>query len=110
MLRQAVLNLLNNAIDAVDGAGRIDVRTTVRKGIGPRRAVIAVTDNGRGIAQEHLSEVFELFFTTKDVGAGVGVGLAVSQSFIEQHGGTIKVHSAGLGQGTTFEIELPAQS
>jgi signal transduction histidine kinase len=110
MLRQAVLNLLTNAIDAVDSAGRIDIRTTVRNGIGPRRAVIAVTDNGRGIAQEHLSEIFELFYTTKDAGAGAGVGLSVSQSFVEQHGGTIKVHSAGLGHGTTFEIELPAQS
>jgi signal transduction histidine kinase len=109
MLRQAILNLLNNAIDAVDGVGRIDVRTTVRSGIGPRRAVVTVTDNGRGIAQEHLSEVFELFYTTKDAGVGVGLGLAVCQSFIEQHGGTIKVHSAGLGQGTTFEIELPAE-
>jgi signal transduction histidine kinase len=110
MLRQVVLNLLNNAQDAATAAGRIEVRATVRNGIGPRRAVVTVLDNGRGIAREHLAEVFEPFFTTKDAGAGVGLGLAFCQSFIEQHGGTIRMDSPGPGQGTTVEFELPAES
>ena len=109
ILRQVVLNLLNNAQDAVNGSGRIDVRATVRNGVGPRRAVVTVADNGRGIPREQLSEVFELFFTTKEAGSGVGLGLSICQSFIEQHGGTIRMDSPGPGRGTTVEFELPAE-
>ncbi len=109
MLRQVVLNLVNNALDAVNGSGRIDVRATLMDGIGPRRAVVRISDTGRGIAPEHLPRVFDLFFTTKDVGSGVGLGLPICQSFIEQHGGSIRVESLGLGQGTTVEFELPAE-
>ena len=110
MLRQVILNLANNALDAVDGAGHIDVRTTLTNGIGPRRAVVTVTDSGRGIAPDDLPRVFDLFFTTKDAGSGVGLGLSICQSFIEQHGGTIRVDSPGLGRGTVVEFELPALS
>jgi signal transduction histidine kinase len=110
MLRQVVLNLVSNAVDALDGAGRINVGATVRNGVGPRRAVVSVTDTGRGIAQEHLPRVFDLFFTTKEPGAGVGLGLAMCQSFIEQHGGSIRADSAGVGQGTTVEFDLPAEA
>jgi two-component system NtrC family sensor kinase len=110
MLRQVVLNLLNNALDAVDGPGRITVRTRVeRNEIGPRRAVVSVSDTGRGISAEHLPRVFELFFTTKDIGYGVGLGLPICQSFVEQHGGTIRVASPGVGHGTTVEFDLPAE-
>jgi signal transduction histidine kinase len=71
---------------------------------------VSVTDTGRGIAQEHLPRVFDLFFTTKEPGAGVGLGLAMCQSFIEQHGGSIRADSAGVGQGTTVEFDLPAEA
>src|SRR5438309_1283156 len=108
MLRQVILNLVNNALDAISGAGRIAVRATLTNGIGPRRAVVAVSDTGRGIASDHLPRVFDLFFTTKDAGSGVGLGLPICQSFIEQHGGTIRVDSPGLGRGTVVEFELPA--
>jgi signal transduction histidine kinase len=108
MLRQVVLNLVNNALDAVDGLGAISVRTrTERNGIGAARAVVSVSDTGRGVPAEHLPRMFDPFFTTKDVGHGVGLGLAICQSFIEQHGGSIRADSAGVGKGTTVEFELP---
>jgi two-component system NtrC family sensor kinase len=108
MLRQVVLNLLNNAMDAVDPAGEIAVRTRLeRSDIGAARAVVRVSDNGRGLTPEHLPRIFDPFFTTKDVGQGVGLGLAICQSFIEQHGGSIRAESPGLGKGTTVRFELP---
>ena len=108
MLRQVVLNLVNNALDAVDGPGEIRVRTrTKRNGIGAARAVVSVSDTGRGVPAEHLPRMFDPFFTTKDVGHGVGLGLAICQSFIEQHGGSIRADSAGVGKGTTVQFELP---
>jgi two-component system NtrC family sensor kinase len=73
------------------------------------RAVVAVSDNGRGVEREHLPDVFDLFFTTKDAGSGVGLGLAVCQSFVKQHGGTIRMDSPGPGRGTTVEFEVPAE-
>jgi signal transduction histidine kinase len=110
MLRQVVLNLVNNALDAVEGSGEVTVRTrTEVNGIGAVRAVVSVSDGGRGVPAEHLPHMFEPFFTTKDVGHGVGLGLAICQSFIEQHGGSIRADSAGIGKGTTVEFELPVE-
>jgi signal transduction histidine kinase len=111
MLRQVVLNLVNNALDAiVEQSGRVEIRTRLERGaIGPGRVIVTVRDTGCGIPAEHLPHVFELFFTTKEAGRGVGLGLAVCQSLIEQHGGTIRVESPGVGQGTTVEFELPAE-
>jgi two-component system NtrC family sensor kinase len=65
---------------------------------------------GRGIPAEDLPHVFDLFFTTKEIGHSVGLGLAVCQSLIEQHGGEIRVESPGVGQGTTVEFELPVKA
>jgi signal transduction histidine kinase len=107
MLRQVVLNLVNNAIDALNGSGCVKVHTrTERNGIGTARAVVSVSDTGRGVCAEDLPHIFEPFFTTKNVGQGVGLGLAICQSFVEQHGGTIHAESA-IGRGTTVEFELP---
>jgi len=108
MLRQVVLNLVNNAIDALDGPGSVVVRTRIdRNGIGRARAVVSVSDTGCGVRPEHLPRIFEPFFTTKEIGQGVGLGLAICQSFVEQHGGTIHAESGGVGRGTTVEFELP---
>jgi signal transduction histidine kinase len=110
MLRQVVLNLLNNALDAVDGQGTVEIRTRLDcTAIESPRAIVSVRDTGRGIPAEHLPDVFEPFFTTKEVGHGVGLGLALCQSLIEQHGGTIQVESPGIGRGTTVQFELPAK-
>jgi signal transduction histidine kinase len=110
MLRQVVLNLLHNAVDAVGGAGTIAVDIRVERDVvGPGRAVVRVSDSGRGVAEDDLPRIFEPFFTTKDCGHGVGLGLAICQSFIEQHGGTIRAFSAGVGKGTTVEFDLPVE-
>jgi signal transduction histidine kinase len=110
MLRQVVINLINNAVDALDGPGSVVVRTrTERNGIEGARARVTVSDTGRGVRGEHLPHIFEPFFTTKELGQGVGLGLAICQSFIEQHGGTIRAESAGIGRGTTVEFELPLE-
>jgi signal transduction histidine kinase len=110
MLTQVVLNLLANALDALDDAGKVDVTMGLETGsAGARRVVVTVRDTGHGIAPEHLAHVFDPFFTTKEVGKGVGLGLAVCQAMIEQHGGTIALTSPGVGGGTTVVVELPAE-
>src|SRR5206468_263904 len=78
MLRQVVLNLVNNALDAVvEQSGGVEIRTRLERGaIGPGRVIVTVRDTGCGILAEHLPHVFELFFTTKEAGRGVGLGLA----------------------------------
>jgi signal transduction histidine kinase len=70
--------------------------------------VIAVQDDGTGIAPEHLTDIFEPFFTTKDVGEGTGLGLSISYGIIREHGGWITVDSH-VGQGSTFAVHLPEE-
>lgn len=101
-LNQVFLNLLTNAAYAIDGAGRITIRTRLEEG----SVTIAVEDDGCGIPPENLERVFEPFFTTKDVGAGTGLGLAISYGIVELHGGTIEV-SSRVGEGSTFTIRIP---
>jgi signal transduction histidine kinase len=109
MLRQVVLNILTNALDAIEGAGRIDVEMRLEEAGDDRaRVAVSIRDTGRGIALKDLPNVFDLFFTTKEVGKGMGLGLALSQAMIEQHGGTIAITSPGPGQGATVRFELPA--
>lgn len=103
MLQQAILNLLTNALDAIEGEG--EVRVTARPASGDLEVLIR--DTGSGIRPEHLTKIFDPFFTTKDVGKGTGLGLAICQGIIEQHGGTIEVRSDGAGKGTTVAIRLP---
>lgn len=115
MLHQVFLNLLTNALDAVESGG--DVSVVIRdvsgvvQGHGAADATrwvdVVVSDTGIGIAPEHLNKVFDPFFTTKEVGKGTGLGLAVCQGIVEQHGGTIAVRSAGVGKGTEVLVRLP---
>ena len=110
MLKQVVLNILGNALDALEGPGRVEVEMHFEpEAAGPGRVQLTIRDTGRGIAPENLPNVFDPFFTTKEVGKGVGLGLAVCQAMIEQHGGSIAITSAGLGQGATVVVELPAE-
>jgi signal transduction histidine kinase len=102
-LQQVFLNLFLNAMEAMPRGGTL--RITARRQESSVR--IAVQDTGSGIAPEHIDQVFEPFFTTKEAGEGTGLGLSVSYSIVEKHGGRLEVESQP-GQGTTFTVTLPA--
>ncbi|HTT22779.1 MAG TPA: ATP-binding protein [Candidatus Sulfotelmatobacter sp.] len=101
-IHQVLLNLLLNAQQAIDSKGRIEV-TVERKA---STAVIEVKDNGRGIAPDHLPNIFRPFYTTK--GDGTGLGLSLARRIVEDHHGRIDVTST-VGKGTTFAVVLPLQ-
>ncbi len=104
-LEQVVLNLLTNAEQAiVSGRGRGNVTVTTETGEGTLR--FHVEDDGPGITEADLTRVFDPFFTTRAVGEGTGLGLAVSHGIIAEHGGTIRVRS-GAGGGAVFTVEIP---
>lgn len=112
MLQQVFLNLLTNALDAIEGGGEVRVaarRRQRRDGqeSGENWLDVLVSDTGTGISAQDLSRVFDPFFTTKAVGKGTGLGLAICQSIVEQHRGTIEVQSEGLGKGTVVTLSLP---
>jgi two-component system NtrC family sensor kinase len=101
-LQQVFLNLFLNAMDAMPGGGRLEVTAGRKNG----SVEIAVRDTGVGIPAEQLDQIFEPFFTTKEAGEGTGLGLSVSYSIVEKHGGRLLVESQP-GQGTTFRVVLP---
>jgi signal transduction histidine kinase len=101
-LNQVFLNILSNAIDAISDKGRITIKTYTQK----EYLIISFHDNGKGIAPEILDKVFDPFFTTKTVGQGVGLGLSISYSIIQEHNGHIEVKS-NKNSGTEFTISLP---
>jgi PAS domain S-box-containing protein len=106
-LGQVLLNLLVNALQAIEATNRSEggrIRISSRNQNGEMR--IEVADNGTGIPPEHLPKLFDPFFTTKPVGEGTGLGLSISHGIITGHGGRIEVDSRP-GQGTTFRIFLP---
>jgi two-component system, NtrC family, sensor kinase len=106
-IEQVLLALIMNAIDAMPHGGNLWLRTRMARA---HDAIeIEVRDDGTGISQEVLSNIFEPFLTTKERGHGVGLGLAVSHSIIERHHGRIEVQSE-LGKGTTFTVVLPLDS
>jgi signal transduction histidine kinase len=101
-LNQVWLNLLVNAAQATREGGEVSIRT---RRVGPM-AVVQIKDNGPGIAPENLKRIFDPFFTTKPVGEGTGLGLSVTYSIVERHGGNITVEST-QGHGTTFNVSIP---
>jgi signal transduction histidine kinase len=101
-IRRALLNLLENAADAVNGDGVIEVST---RAVGAD-VEIHVNDNGQGVAPEDQERIFEPFFTRKE--KGTGLGLAIAKKIVDGHGGRITVTSTP-GQGTTFTLALPRQ-
>jgi two-component system NtrC family sensor kinase len=120
-LRQAFVNILMNACEAMPGGGRLRVVTrevalpgdgtgqtlspTGKTGPPVRFAEVAISDTGQGITREHLSKIFDPFFTTKE--KGTGLGLSVVYGIVEKHGGRISVDSR-VGQGTTVTLRFPA--
>jgi signal transduction histidine kinase len=102
-MRQILLNLLTNAVQAMPHGGELRLRTARA---GHDRIRIEVEDTGVGIAPENLNKVFDPFYTTKAPGQGTGLGLSVVHSVVRRYGGDISVDSVH-GVGTTFRIELP---
>ena len=101
-LRQVWLNLAGNALDAMEGAGRLVVRWRVEA---DAKVTVEFEDTGVGISPQDLPHVGQLFFTTKQ--GGTGLGLPIAQRIVERHGGTLTLHSAGE-RGTIARITLPA--
>lgn len=103
-LRQALLNLLRNAGESMSEEGGV-LHVSTR--LGERQIEVRIKDEGMGIAQEALPQIFDPFFSTKK--GGTGLGLALTQQIINEHGGSITAHSE-VGAGTTFEVLLPVAS
>jgi signal transduction histidine kinase len=108
-LRQVLLNLVTNALDAMPERGQLSVHTHAVCHAQGRAAVqIGITDTGVGIRGEDLRHIFDPFFTTKGPWQGTGIGLAICQHIVTAHKGSIEVQSE-TGQGTTFLITLPVK-
>jgi two-component system NtrC family sensor kinase len=102
LLNQAIMNLVANSIDAIEGQGTVRISAGAVEG----RYVITVTDTGSGIPAAIRHRIFEPFFTTKGVGSGTGLGLSITYSIVEKHGGTLNV-DCPPGGGTTMTMSLP---
>jgi nitrogen fixation/metabolism regulation signal transduction histidine kinase len=103
-ITQIMTNLIINGIDAMDGAGQIEIRTDLVKKRESRYCRLSVQDSGRGILKEDYGNVFTPYFTTKE--SGTGLGLPIVERIVNDHGGTIWFNSAE-GEGTTFFIDFP---
>lgn len=103
LMVEVVMNLLLNAVDAVDQGGSIRLSTRARGG----RVELEVADDGPGVAPEIRDQIFDPFFTTKRTGEGTGLGLSICLGIVQSHGGRIDVAGAP-GEGATFTVSLPA--
>ncbi len=101
-LRQVFMNVILNAVQAMDGGGQLTVRTAARAGI----ATVAIQDSGPGVPKQHLTKIFDPFFTTKGQGEGSGLGLTIARRIVRKFGGDVRVESQE-GHGTTCLITLP---
>jgi signal transduction histidine kinase len=106
-MKLVLLNLLNNAVRFTPDAGKIKIHLTTTE----NEAIVAVQDNGIGIAPENIERIFEQFYQVADHmtrrHGGLGLGLAIAQVLVNLHGGRIWAESEGLGQGSTFNVSLP---
>jgi len=103
-LNQVFMNILSNAIQAIDGSGKIIIRTYMKND----NVLISIKDSGEGMTEEVLKHIFEPFYTTKEMGRGAGLGLSISYNIISRHNGKIAVNSRP-GKGTEFIVSLPKQ-
>jgi signal transduction histidine kinase len=101
-IRQVLVNLLVNAVQAMPRGGRLEVRT----GSETDYVFVVIADSGMGMSEDVRQKLYAPFFTTKDVGEGTGLGLAVVSGIVNSHGGTIHVESE-IGRGSRFEVRLP---
>jgi len=107
-LQQVFLNLFNNSMDAMPHGGRLTIRLARRgrQNGEPEGVRVEVEDTGEGIAPETVAHIFDPMFTTKRMGTGAGLGLAICKQIVQQHGGSIEVRSRP-GEGACFTINLP---
>ena len=101
-INQALLNILTNAIDAIEEKGQIYIKTSTFAD----KITISIKDTGIGMSDEVKSKMFDPFFTTKDVGKGVGLGLSITYGIIQEHNGNVEINSED-NHGTEFIIDLP---
>jgi signal transduction histidine kinase len=104
-IQQVFMNLLSNALDAVQERGRIVIRL---QPAGADAVAVEIEDDGCGIPEEQRDQIFEPFFTTKEVGRGTGLGLAISFGIVARHAGRLSVRSQ-VGRGSCFRVELPVR-
>ena len=104
-LNQVFMNLLVNAVQAIDGEGTVTLATAR---LGDDRVRVWIADTGRGMTSDVQAKIFFPFFTTKPVGRGTGLGLFISHGIVEKHGGTIDVESMP-GEGTELTVTLPVR-
>lgn len=102
-LRQVCMNLVINALQAITGQGRVELTTA-----GPANGMISIIirDTGCGVSKDNIDRIWDPFFTTKEVGKGIGLGLALTYNIVKRYGGDIQVKS-GLGKGSQFTVLLP---
>ena len=110
-LNQVFMNILANAVDAIlakpdAGLDEIRIRTSIENRSGHSCAIVEIADTGVGMDEATRQKLFQPFFTTKDVGSGVGLGLAISHGIVAEHGGQIEVTSS-VGAGSVFRVVLP---
>ena len=103
-LQQALINIVKNAMESIEGTGSIDIVMEKRPG---ERAVVRISDTGSGLAPGEIEKIFDPDYTTKE--KGLGLGLPIAFEIVRGHGGTIRVQSSP-GRGTTFEVELPTKT
>jgi two-component system NtrC family sensor kinase len=108
-IRQAVSNLIVNAVDAMPEGGTLTVSTAAEELNNITYVAVHVSDTGKGIPEDKLPLVFEPFYTTKEIGHGTGLGLSISRKIIEEHGGFIKAENRP-GGGVTVSLYFPYQS
>lgn len=106
-IQEAIMNIFTNAVEAMDGGKKKRLAVSTKPGGSGDRVLLTISDTGTGIEEKNMGRVFDPFFTTKDPAQNTGLGLFVSQSIIEQHGGKMWVEQAEKG-GTTFLIDLPS--
>ncbi len=103
-MEEVFMNIILNAAQAMEGKGKI--KTVTRLAAGNNFVEIVISDTGPGIPEEHIDNIFEPFYTTKEIGSGTGLGLSIAYGIIERHHGSIRVESVE-GRGTTFYIRIP---
>jgi PAS domain S-box-containing protein len=102
-LRQVFMNLVMNAHQAIKDSGLVEITTRQSD---PHTISVKIRDNGCGISKDSIDQIWDPFFTTKEIGEGLGLGLAVTYNIVKRHGGEISVESK-VGKGTTFTVRIP---